>query len=157
MENKNRRPVVYVARKITHYGVNNQEVIDGYYVSKAYLNFAGKWYEKDGMISKEFKVDFLNYCELLTIEQKCEFETDFHAEQDVNISKKYASNNYADCKKYVDVQNRKLHNIIKPFSAVDVEKRMEFHKQALKYGEMLEEKYIPLEEREQVSESAKNI
>ena len=61
MKNQDKRPVVYVPRKITYYDDNNQERVAGYYVSKAYLNYAGKWYKEDGTISKEFMIDFVNF------------------------------------------------------------------------------------------------
>ena len=62
---KDKRPIVYVARKITYYNDYNIECLGGFYVSKAYLNFAGKCYEKDGSVSKEYMVDFINQIELI--------------------------------------------------------------------------------------------
>lgn len=153
MENEDKRPVVYVARKITYYNNNNIETLGGYYVSKAYLNYAGKFYKKDGTVQKEFIVDFVNRFEPLDIIDGSEFYVET---SDGGVYETEVFKSYADCKKCVDEQNAILENRIRSFQAVEMQKYMEFYQQALKYGPKLEEKYIPAEEREQVGENTNN-
>ena len=80
---------------------------------------------------------------------------DLYSENGFNISKKDASRNYADCKKYVNEQNYKLLNTPGEIADTRVES-VEIYKQVINYGAKLEEKYIPLEEREQISEDVKS-
>lgn len=133
---KDKRPVVYVARKLTYF--NKVEEVCGYYVSKAYLNFVGKCYEKDGSISKEFIVDFVNDLEMM------EFAEDIYAETDRNVSKTEAFSSFDDCKKFVNQQNYELLNIE---GRVPRSARVVMYKKAINHGEKLEQRYIPLEKR----------
>ena len=157
MAEKNKRPIVYVAREFIYCDDNNKEMLGGYYVSKAYLHFAGKEYNEDGTISKEFKVDFVNRYECLD-KKDDEVFCELYAEiSDVKATKREIFKDYASCKKYVNEQNLKMATAIGTTSASKVVVRMEFYKQAYKYAAALEEKYIPAEEREQASESTTNI
>lgn len=151
MENEDKRPIVYVSRVLTAYNGNNIEFKIGYYVSKAYLSFVGKKYCEDGTVARRYEVKFVNRFEML------DKVGEFYAEmEDSDVFRSAVFGDYVSCKKYVDVQNRKLHNLIKAFSATDVETRWASHKQALKYGEALEEKFISVEEREQTTENTNN-
>ena len=152
MENENKRPIVYVAREITHFGEENVEYTIGYYVAKAYLNFAGKSYNKDGTVTRRYEVHFVNRFEMLDIKNR-EFYTII---ADCGESRAEAFKDYASCKKYVAELNQKFAQTVGTTSASKIAKRMELHKQALEYGAALEDKYIPLEEREKINENINN-
>jgi len=153
---KNKRPIVYVARKLTYYDDENVELCPGFYVSKAYLHFAGKTYNEDGTISKEFQVDYVNRFESLDKKPDESF-WDFSAEtSDVMPYKREVFKNYAECKKHVNRQNYLRLNTV-GFVSPSKLIRQKAYKQLINYGAKLEEKYIPLEEREYVSENVKNI
>ena len=157
MAKQSKQPVVYVARELSTYCDGKVELRGaGFYVSKAYLLFAGKKYNEDGTITKEFEVDYVNRFENLDKKPDESF-WDFYAEiSDVKPFKREVFTNYAQCKKYVNEQNYKRLNtegFVSPSRLI----RQKAYKQVIDYGARLEEKYIPLEEREQVSENAKNI
>ena len=147
---ENKRPIVYVARKITYYNDYNIECLGGFYVSKAYLNFAGKCYEKDGSVSKEYMVDFINQIELI------DSEHELFAETDPNTSKTEVFTTYIDCKYFVKEQNNKLATRVGTTSASKIASRVEFYKKVRRHGEKLEKKYISAEEREKISEDVKS-
>lgn len=154
---KNKRPIVYVARELSTYCDGKVELRGvGFYVSKAYLHFAGKTYNEDGTISKEFEVDYVNRFESLDKKPNESF-WEFYAEtSDVKPFKEEVFQNYAQCKKYVNEQNDKRLNtegFVSPSRLI----RQKVYKQVISYGAALEEKYIPLEERQQVTENTKNI
>ena len=98
MAEKNKRPIVYAAREITYFGENNVECTIGYYVAKAYLNFAGKWYNKDGTVTRKYEMNFVNRFEMLDIKNR-EFYTII---ADCDESRAEVFKDYASCKKYVD-------------------------------------------------------
>ena len=151
---ENKRPIVYVARKLTYYN-ENVELCPGFYVSKAYLHFAGNTYNEDGTITKEFKVDFINRFEYLD-KKDDDMLWDFHAEtSDVMPYKSEVFKNYAECKRYVNRQNYKRLNTV-GFVSPSRLVRLEAYKQVINYGAKLEEKFISLEEREQISEDIKS-
>ena len=159
MENENKRPIVYVPRVLTAYNDNNMEIMIGYYVSKAYLNFAGKWYNEDGTVACKYGVNFVNRFEM----KDADFEIldedgeEFYVEtSDLNISRNEVFKDYKACKEYVDELNLKFAQTVGTTSASKIAKRMELHKKALEFGAKLEEKYISLEEREQISEDVKS-
>ena len=151
---KDKRPIVYVARELTTYCDGKVELRAGFYVSKAHLHFAGKTYNEDGTISKEFQVNYVNRFESLD-NRPDEVFWDFYAEiSDAMPYRREVFTNYAECKKYVNEQNYKrlsIEGFISPSRLI----RQEVYKQVINYGEKLEEKYIPKEERQQVSESIK--
>lgn len=153
----NKRPIVYVARELSTFGDGKVELRSvGFYVSKAYLLFAGKTYNEDGTTSKEFQVDYINRFESLDKKPDDEF-WDFYAEiSDVKPFKKEVFTNYEQCKKYVNEQNYKWLNS-SSFMFPSRTIRQKVYKQALKYGEMLEEKFISLEERQQANEITNKI
>lgn len=148
----NKRPIVYVARKLNYYDENNQSRLAGYYVSRAYLNFEGKWYNKDGAVTREYIIDFANTLEMLD-----DNVNEFYAEKDLNTSTDKVFKNYKVCNKLVNLLNSSFEKTVGSDSESKTSKLMKLHKKALKYGEQLEQKFIPSEEREQVNENIKNI
>ena len=136
MEN-DKRPVVFVARKITHF--NKADTLCGYYVSKAHLNFVGKSYGKDGKILKEYVVDFINDLEML------DFDCGFYAETDRNVSRNEIFTNFNDCKKFVNEQNYLLY--VNENSSTRLASQ-EIYKNVINHGSKLENRYISPEERE---------
>ncbi|MBQ3502423.1 MAG: hypothetical protein IJA72_02050 [Clostridia bacterium] len=154
---RNKRPVVYVARELSTYCDGKVELKGaGVYVSKAYLHFAGKIYNEDGTISKKFEVDYINRFESLDKKPDESF-WEFYAEtSDVKPFKEEVFQNYAQCKKYVNEQNDKRLNtegFVSPSRLI----RQKVYKQVISYGAALEEKYIPLEERQQLDENINKI
>ena len=132
---KDKRPIVYAARKITHF--NKVEELCGYYVSKAYLNFVGKWYDKEGNISKEYVVDFVNNLEML------DFADEFYAETDHNVSRAEIFTSFNDCKKFVNEQNYLLYTNGDSYTRLA---RQVMYKKVINHGEKLEQRYISPEE-----------
>lgn len=151
MEDK--RPKVYVPRVLTTYNDNDMEIMIGYYVSKAYLSFVGKRYNEDGTVICKYEVNFVNGFET----KDADFEIldedgeEFYVETSVNVPRNEVFKDYKSCKQYVDELNQKFAQAVGTTSASKIAKRMELHKKAIEFGAKLEEKYIPFEERREVS------
>ena len=150
----NKRPIVYTIREIRTYNDEYEECRIGYFVSRAYVTHLDITYHKTGAAVKKYDIDF---CDMIY--------TDFNSTpiwivENGSKNEEYQSKifkDYASCKNYVDQQNYIFATTVGTPAASKIAKRMELHKQALKYGAKLEEKYIPLEERQEVSENVKNI
>jgi hypothetical protein len=133
---KDKRPMVFVPRKLMHF--TKTDCLSGYYVSKAYVNFVGKTYNKDGSITKEYLVDFVNELELLDITD--EYLSDIA--NNISMTEIFAS--FDDCKKFVDEQNSLLYANGDP--CIKKARQMILSKINY-YGAKLEEQYISPEER----------
>ncbi len=152
MFEQSKRPIVYVERELGVY-INGNYRTFGFFVSKAYLKETTINYENDGSKFVVSKVDF-NVNPSIFIEDK-DFKICVENGRDVLKTKIFKD--YSSCKKYVNEHNHKLATTVGTISASKIAKRMELHKTVLQYGVELESEYIPLEERQQVSENAKNI
>ncbi len=146
----NKRPIAYTIRELLTYDDEYNECLIGYFASRAYVTHLDITYHKTGAVVKKYDIDF---CDMIytNFNSSPVWIVENGSKSEVYQSKIFKD--YASCKKYVDEQNR----IYFTQNHTTMPRRMELHKQALKFGAKLEEKYIPLEERQQVSENAKNI
>ena len=145
----NKRPIVYTIRELSTYDDEYNICLIGYFVSRAYVTHLDITYHKTDAAVKKYDIDF---CDMIY--------TDFNSSpvwfvENGSKNEVYQSKifkDYVSCKKYVNEQN----NIYFKTNHTTMPRRIELHKQALEYGEALEEKYIPLEEREQSNENINN-
>lgn len=150
----NKRPIVYTIREIRTYNNEHEKCRVGYFVSRAYVTHLDITYHKTGAEVKKYDIDF---CDMVY--------TDFNSSpvwfvENGSKNEVYQSKifkDYMSCKKYVDQQNYIFETTVGTTSASKIAKRMELHKQASEYGKVLEEKYISLEEREQIDKNLNNI
>ena len=151
MFEQSKRPIVYVERELGVYIKGNYRTF-GFFVSKAYLKETTINYENDGSKFVVNKVDF-NVNPVMFIEDK-----DFKicVESGTEVLRPKIFKDYKSCKEHVNKKNYIFATTVGTTSASKMAKRMELHKQVLKYGAELEEQYIPLEEREQTSENTNN-
>lgn len=153
MKKENKQPVVYVVRELTVEGIDEMYPVIGWFVSKSYLK--AKHTEYTEMGSKMYSY-FVNFDINPAI-----FANDgisIYAENGENVVKSEIFKDYKSCKEYAKGLNkRRLECLLENKSEHDCEMIKRKFKEVMEYARYLEEKYIPLEERQQVSESAKNI
>ncbi len=145
-----RRPIVYTIRELSTFDDENQRCLIAYFVSRAYVTHSDITYHKTGAVVKKHDIDF---CDTIYTDFKISPIWFVEGGGKTGVYQSKIFNDYASCKKYVDEQN----NIYFKTNYSTMPRRVELHKQALEFCTRLEEKYIPLEERQQVSESVKNI
>lgn len=153
MAKQSKQPVVYVARELKVGDGDGGYQVYGWFVSKAYLRRKTIDYTTSGDKYVNHIVDF-NICPAIFA---IDNNVNIHAENGDGESKSKIFKDYQSCKEYVDRLNEhrlRTTTIDKPqYIREKIEGRF---KEVMKYAKYLEEKYIPLEEREQVSESANN-
>ncbi|MBQ3502422.1 MAG: hypothetical protein IJA72_02045 [Clostridia bacterium] len=145
----NKRPIVYTIRELLTYDDEYNSCLIGYFVSRAYIAHLDITYHKTGAAVKKYDIDF---CDMVytNFNSSPVWFAENGSKSEVYQSKIFKD--YASCKKYVDGQN----SIYFTQNHTTMPRRIELHKQALKYCKVLEEKYIPAEEREKISEDVKN-
>lgn len=150
---KDKRPVVYVARTITGYE-NYSERLIANFVAKAYLIGMEKWWDPDGRTGETYYVEFCDQCFSWGEWVDADLTAEYPESRKDRVFKDYIS-----CKKYVDKINKD--NVeYKLKSETDKSRRREIvsiYKTAIAFGKVLEEKYIPLEERQQLDENINKI
>lgn len=145
----NKRPIVYTIRELSTYDDEYNICLIGYFVSRAYVTHLDITYHKTGAAVKKYDIDF---CDMVY--------TDFNSSpvwfvENGSKTEVYQSKifkDYTSCKKYVDEQN----DIYFKTNHTTMPTRIDLHKQAIKVCAKLEEKYIPLEEREQSNKTTNN-
>ena len=141
---KDKRPVRYVARRIIGHENFGDRLI-AVFVARAYLMHMEKYWSKDGISGETYSVEF------------CDDGFAWGEWVDTNLSVEYPETrvdcvfkDYDSCKKYVDELNKsnfeyKLHNAQnkKEYSEI-----VSNYNTAIAFGNAMEEKYIPAEERQ---------
>ena len=140
-----KRPIVYVPRKITSFGDGSVEQTVGYFVSQAYLNYAGKSYDKDGTTSCVYYVDFVKR---YFSEDMQGLELYVECGDTRNEFKKNAFKDYQSCKECVYKLNQWEAEHLHRWDKTHDSKWLLLHMQALEMAEKLENKYITVEGRE---------
>ena len=150
----NKRPIAYTIRELLTYDDEYNECLIGYFASRAYVTHLDITYHKTGAVVKKYDIDF---CDMIytNFNSSPVWIVENGSKSEVYQSKIFKD--YASCKKYVDQQNYIFATSVGTTAVSKIAKRMELHKQALKYGAELERKYIPVEEREQINKNVNNI
>lgn len=153
MAKQSKQPVVYVARELSAVNEYGDYYLFGYFVSKAYLRRKEIDYKESGDIEYNHIVDF-NICPAIFA---MDDNVNIHAENGDGEAKAKIFKDYKSCKEYVDKLNKhRLASMVSDkyaYSRIIIKERF---KEVMKYAKYLEDKYIPLEEREQVSEIVGN-
>lgn len=153
MAKQSKQPVVYVARELRVYDNVGTNYVFGWFVSKAYLKRKTIDYTTSGDEYVNHIVDF-NICPAIFAMDN---NVNIHAENGDSEPKSEIFKNYISCKRYVKELNKgRLGRLTRNESEYMCEKITDKFEQVMKYAKYLEEKYIPLEERQQVSENINN-
>ncbi|MFQ6723845.1 MAG: hypothetical protein ACLRFE_00740 [Clostridia bacterium] len=154
MEKECKRPVVYVPRKLEVDGIDELYPVICWFVSKAYLKMTTIEYPEHDNKYVAHVVDYSINPDML--EQNCELSANI--EDGDNVLKAIVFKDYKSCKEYVNQLNKlRFKNLIKGKHECACEEIEDKFKQVLKCGKDLEDKCIPFQERQQISESANNI
>ena len=148
MKNEDKRPIVYVPRIITGYENYSKRLIANF-VAKAYLISMEKWWNPDGRTGETYRVEFCDECFSWGEWVDADLTVEYPESRKDRVFKDYIS-----CKKYVEETNKsnveyKLKSETNKFRRREIVSR---YKTAIAFGKVLEDKYILLEEREQVNE-----
>ncbi len=142
MERENKRPLVFIARKLATYNENNQEIIIGYYVSKANLQNYTVSFDIDGKLRECYTVVFDGTFHMVD-------ENEIYAENDWGKDTNEAFIGFNACKKYVDKINKELlFRRVKGKRGAEEDKIINQYIKAKEIGERLENEYITQEEKE---------
>ena len=154
MAKQSKQPVVYVARELKVGDGDGGYQVYGWFVSKAYLKRKTIDYTTSGDKYINHIVDF-NICPAIFA---MDDNVNIYAENGDSEPKAEIFKDYRSGKKYVKELNKgRLSRLTRNESEYWCKKITDKFEQVMKYAKYLEEKYIPLEERQQVSENAKNI
>ena len=143
-----KRPVVYVPTALRYTSGMVMYKI-GYYVSKATLKSSFIECFEDGRMECQHKIRFHNIPNASKL-----YPNIYISQGDATVSKVFED--YASCKEFVDKQNARFTSPEGAELIARVPNGMKLHKQALKYIEELEQKYILVEERGQAREDIKS-
>ncbi len=154
MAKQSNQPVVYVARELKVGDGDGGYQVYGWFVSKAYLKRKTIDYTTSGDKYCNHIVDF-NICPAIWA---MDDNVSIYAENGDKEPKSQIFKNYISCKRYVKELNKsRLGRLTRNESEYMCQKITDKFEQVMKYAKYLEDKYIPLEERGQASENAKNI
>ena len=144
MEKENKRPQVFVARKLTTYNENNQEITIGYYVSKAYLINYSVSFNKDGKGQECYTVVFDGIFHRTN-------EIEIYAENDWGKETSEAFIGFNACKEYVEKINKQLlFRRVKGKRGCEEDQIFNQYKKAKEIGKRLENEHTTQEEREKL-------
>ena len=152
---KTKQPIVYVARELKVADGYGSYHVFGWFVSKAYLKRTTIDYTTSGDKHCNHIVDF-NICPAIFA---IDDNVSIHAENGDSEPRAEIFKDYKSCKEYVNQLNKgRVEHFKNNKSAFRWQGCVEIkYNEVMKYAKYLEEKYIPLEERQKVSESIKNI
>ena len=153
MSKQSKQPVVYVARELRVGDSDGAYRVFGWFVSKAYLRRKTIDYTTSGDKYVNHIVDF-NICPAIFA---IDDNVSIHAENGDSEPKAEIFKDYVSCKQYVnDLNKTRLSRLTRNESEYMCEKIENKLIEVMKYAKYLEEKYIAVEEREQISEDIKS-
>lgn len=135
MENEDKRPEVWVARRLSRRGCGCNVKTIAYFVSKARVQNATTKYLRNGQWRKEYEVEFVTPQAL----EELNFDSDAFAEVGDHVKVDRVFRTHNSCREYADALNKKLlEDLLSNGIAAYAESIKEQHYEDVTYARKLE-------------------